>query len=176
MSRVGSIPIPINPRELMRLLPFPSSCLLEMLGPQVPASTTARDNPSIAKARIRARSKDSLTWPDCRFPMADQGTVSADGRGARSFLVGFVGPYQPWQALPSGQVQTITVNVTLGGDVPQDIVMQDSAVQKPDWCGPTTMVSPAPLPAAGDWAAWLDPCGGLDYFWFSGQANRTLSV
>jgi len=87
-----------------------------------------------------------------------------------------VGPYQPWQVLPSGSSQTITVNVTLGGDVPQDIVMQGSAAQKPDWFGPTTCTSPAPLPLPGDWAASLDPYGGLDYFWFSGQANRTLSV
>src|SRR6202035_615799 len=48
--------------------------------------------------------------------------------------------------------------------------------QKPDWFGPTTYNSPAMLPAAGDWAASLDPYGGLDYFWFSGHANRTLSV
>src|ERR1700685_1215983 len=32
-----------------------------------------------------------------------------------------VGPYQPWQVLPSGSSQPITVNVTLGGDAPQDI-------------------------------------------------------
>ncbi len=87
-----------------------------------------------------------------------------------------VGPYQPWQVLPSGLLQAITVTVTLGGDVPQDIVMPGSAAQKPDWFGPTTYNSPAPLPAAGDWAASLDPYGGLDYFWFSAQANRTLSV
>ena len=87
-----------------------------------------------------------------------------------------VGPYQPWQVLPSGSTQTITVNVTLGGDSPQDIVMQGSAVEKPDWFGPTTYSSPAPLPVPGDWAASLDPYGGLDYFWFTGQANRTLSV
>ena len=92
------------------------------------------------------------------------------------FWSGTVGPYQPWQVLPSGSTQTITVSVTLGGDVPQDIVMQGSAAQKADWFGPTTYSSPAPLPLAGDWAASLDPYGGLDYFWFSGQANRTLSV
>jgi len=86
------------------------------------------------------------------------------------------GPYQPWQVLPSGSSPPITVNVTLGGDVPQDIVMQGSAAQKPDWFGPTTYGTPAQLPIAGDWAASLDPYGGLDYFWFSGQANRTLSV
>ena len=87
-----------------------------------------------------------------------------------------VGPYQPWQVLPSGSAQTVTVNVTLGGDVLQDIVMQQSAAQKPDWFGPTTYNSPAALPVAGDWTASLDPYAGLDYFWFSGQANRTLSV
>jgi hypothetical protein len=87
-----------------------------------------------------------------------------------------VGPYQPWQVLPSGSAQAVVVNVTLGGDAPQDIVMLGSAAQKPDWFGPTTYNSPAQLPLAGDWAASLDPYGGLDYFWFAGQANRTLSV
>jgi hypothetical protein len=92
------------------------------------------------------------------------------------FWSGTVGPYQPWQVLPSGSAQDVIVNVTLGGDVPQDIVMQGSAARKPDWFGPTTYGSPAQLPVAGDWAASLDPYGGLDYFWFSAQANRTLSV
>ena len=45
--------------------------------------------------------------------------------------------------------QAIIVSVTLGGDVPQDIVMQGSAAQKPDWFGPTTYSSPAA--AAGCW-------------------------
>jgi len=92
------------------------------------------------------------------------------------FWSGTMGPYQPWQVLPSGSSPSIIVNVTLGGDVPKDLVMQGSAAQKPDWFGPTTYNSPAPLPVAGDWAASLDPYGGLDYFWFSGQANRTLAV
>lgn len=92
------------------------------------------------------------------------------------FWSGTVGPYQPWQVLPSGPLQTINVNVTLGGDTQQDIIMQGSAAQKPDWFGPTTYDAPAALPVAGDWAASLGPYGSLDYFWFSGQANRTLSV
>ena len=87
-----------------------------------------------------------------------------------------VGPYQPWQVLPSGSGQAVTVNVTLGGDTPQDIVMQSSAAQKPSFFGTTTYDSPAPLPLPGDWAASLDPYGGLDYFRFSAQTNRTLSV
>ena len=87
-----------------------------------------------------------------------------------------VGPYQPWQVTPSGSMQPIIVNVTLGGDTQQDIVMQSGSIQKPDWFGPTTYKAPAALPVAGDWAASLGPYGSLDYFWFSGQANRTLSV
>jgi len=87
-----------------------------------------------------------------------------------------VGPYQPWQVLPSGSLQTINVSVTLGGDTEQDIVMQGSAVQKPDWFGPTTYSAPAALPAVGDWQGVLGPYGSTDYFWFSGQGNRTLSV
>ena len=87
-----------------------------------------------------------------------------------------VGPYQPWQVKPSGSSQPIIVSVTLGGDTQQDIVMQNGSIQKPDWFGPTTYNSPASLPVAGDWAASLGPYGSLDYFWFSGQANRSLSV
>ena len=87
-----------------------------------------------------------------------------------------VGPYGPWQVAPSGLTSPIVVNVTLGGDVEQDVVMQNSALQKSDWFEPTTYQSPAPLPVVGDWAGSLSPYGNIDYFWFSGQANRTLSV
>jgi hypothetical protein len=89
-----------------------------------------------------------------------------------------VGPYQPWQVLPSGPWKSIQMNVgvTLGGDTRQDIVIEGSASQKPDWFGPTSYQSPAALPVAGDWAGALGPYGALDYFWFAGQANRTLSV
>jgi IPT/TIG domain len=87
-----------------------------------------------------------------------------------------LGPYGPWQVQPSGSAQPIIVNVTLGGDVQQDVLMQGSAVQKPNPFPPTTYNSPAVVPAGGDWQGSLSPYGDLDYFWFSGQANRTLSV
>lgn len=93
-----------------------------------------------------------------------------------SFWSDTVGPYQPWQVEPSGSVPPIIVNVALGGEVEQDVVMQSSAAQKADWFGPTNYQSPAPLPVAGGWAAALSPYGGLDYFWFAAQENRTLSV
>jgi hypothetical protein len=87
-----------------------------------------------------------------------------------------VGPYGPWQVQPSGAIQPITVTVTLGGDVHQDILMQNSAVYTPAWFDPTTYASPAALPTAGDWTAALGSYGDTDYFWFNAQANRTLSV
>ena len=87
-----------------------------------------------------------------------------------------VGPYEPWQVEPSGSAQPITVNVTLGENIQQDILMTGSALQKPDPFPSTTYASPATVPTGGDWAGTLSPYGELDYFWFSGQANRTLSV
>ena len=49
-------------------LRFPGSCLLEMWEPLSPASMTAPDSLSTAGDRVILRLKDSLIWPDCRFP------------------------------------------------------------------------------------------------------------
>jgi len=87
-----------------------------------------------------------------------------------------VGPYEPWQVEPSGSAQPITVNVTLGGDVQQDILMTGNALQKPAPFSATTYAAPVAVPTGSDWSSSLSPYGDLDYFWFSGQANRTLSV
>lgn len=87
-----------------------------------------------------------------------------------------VQPYGPWQVNPSGSIQPILVNVTLGGDTEQDILMQDSAVQKQAPFPPTNYSTPATVPLGGDWESALSPYGDLDYFWFNGQGNRTLSV
>lgn len=87
-----------------------------------------------------------------------------------------VGPYQPLQVEPSGSSATVNVAVSPGTDVEQDIVMQGSTSQVTAWFQPTTYSTPAAAPAAGDWKATLSPYADTDYFWFSGQANRTLSV
>ncbi len=89
---------------------------------------------------------------------------------------GEVGPYAGFEVQPSGSTQPTNVTVTLGGDVQQDILMQDSAVQTANWFGSTTYNSPAAVPTEGDWSAAFDPYGDIDYFWFAGQANRTISV
>lgn len=85
-------------------------------------------------------------------------------------------PYDPSQVLPSGTAQPITVKVDLGGDVEQDILMQVSASPAPDMFGPQDYTTPAPVPLAGDWMGTLSGYGDTDYFRFTGQANRTLSV
>jgi len=87
-----------------------------------------------------------------------------------------VGPYGPWQVQPSGTTVPIVVTVSKGGDALQDILMQSSAVHPPDWFEPVDYASPAPLPSVGEWLAGLSGYGNVDYFWFSGQSNRTLSV
>lgn len=87
-----------------------------------------------------------------------------------------VQPYGPWQVNPSGSIQPILVNVSLGGDADQDIVMQDSELQKPAPFPPTSYSSPAAVPLGGDWESSLSPYGDLDYFWFNAQANRTLTI
>ena len=87
-----------------------------------------------------------------------------------------IGPYGPWQVLPSGTFQPLIVTVSKGSDLQQDIVMQGSALQARDWFEPTSFAAPASLPAAGDWAGTLSGSGRADYFWFVAQSNRTLSV
>ena len=87
------------------------------------------------------------------------------------------GPYgSASQVQPSGSAQPILLTVTLGGDVSQNILMQSSAVQEPQWYGQTSFASPAQLPTSGNWAGVLSGYGNADFFQFSAQANRTLSV
>jgi hypothetical protein len=87
------------------------------------------------------------------------------------------GPYgSSSQVQPSGSAQPIQLTVTLGGDVTQNVLMQSSAVQAAQWYGQTSFAAPAQLPASGNWAGLLSGYGDSDFFKFSAQANRTLSV
>ena len=87
-----------------------------------------------------------------------------------------VGPYGPLQVAPSGVFQPVVVTVTAGNDVEQDILMQGSSIQTPDFFGPTSYASPAALPTAADWTVALGSYGASDYFYFPAQNNRTLTV
>ena len=87
------------------------------------------------------------------------------------------GPYSSAsQVQPSGSAQPILLTVTLGGDLTQNILMKSSAVQTPQWYGLTSFAAPVQLPASGSWAGALSGYGDADFFQFSAQANRTLSV
>src|SRR5579859_6617876 len=84
------------------------------------------------------------------------------------------GPYSPGPVSPSGSAQPITVTVSAGSDVAQDILMTGSAqpLSEPS----SSWTSPATLPPAGDWMTSLNNWGNTDYFLLSLQANRTMSI
>ena len=86
-----------------------------------------------------------------------------------------VGPYEPFQVPPSGAAAPVVVTVSRDGDVQQDLPMQGSAIAK-DWGEPETYDAPATLPKGGDWTGSFSYYGDSDYFQFSGQAYRTVSV
>ena len=54
--------------------------------------------------------------------------------------------------------------------------MTGSAVDTPDWFGPQNFSNPAPVPGNGDWTGTLSGYGNVDYFRFSGQAGRSMTV
>ena len=85
-----------------------------------------------------------------------------------------VGPYTPGPVSPSGLVQPITVTVTPGADLQQDILMAGTA--QPVSKAPSSWSAPAALPWGGDWLSSLSGYGHTDYFRLRAQANRTLSV
>ena len=87
-----------------------------------------------------------------------------------------VGPYAPWQVLPSGSMQPIVMTVTRGSDLQQDILMNGSAVDTPDPDAPDSFTAPRALPKTGDWTGKLSGYGDDEYLWLNGQTNRTLTV
>ncbi len=84
------------------------------------------------------------------------------------------GPYWPGPVLVSGSAQPITITVTAGSEISQDILMSASA--QPLAPISSSWTTPSPLPAGGDWIASLTGYGDVDYFLLPAQANRTLSV
>jgi hypothetical protein len=85
-----------------------------------------------------------------------------------------VGPYSPGPVAPSGLLQPITVTVTPGNEIEQDILMGSSA--QPVSPSASSWTAPAAVPLAGDWEALLSGYGDMAYFLLPAQANRTLSV
>ncbi len=87
------------------------------------------------------------------------------------------GPYgSSSQVKPSGAAPPMVVNVSVGGEIQQDILMQGGAVATAQWYVPTSYASPAQLPLSGSWAGALNSYGMADFFQFAAKSNRTLSV
>ncbi|HKU23858.1 MAG TPA: hypothetical protein VJQ54_00225, partial [Candidatus Sulfotelmatobacter sp.] len=84
-----------------------------------------------------------------------------------------VGPYSPGPVSPSGSFQPITITVSAGNDVQQDIMMTGTA--QPLRTPRSSWTTPAVLPGGGDWVSSLRE-GGPDYFQLAVQANRTISI
>ena len=84
-----------------------------------------------------------------------------------------VGPYSPGPVSPSGTFQPITVTVSAGSDVQQDILMTGTAQPLPEISSSWT--SPSALPEGADWISSLG-YDAVDYFLLPVQSNRTLSV
>jgi hypothetical protein len=87
-----------------------------------------------------------------------------------------VGPYAPSQVQPSGTTQAVTVTVTPGSDLRQDLLMTGSAIETAEASEGETFASPRALPKTGNWTDSLSGYGDADYFRMSGQASRTLTV
>ena len=93
----------------------------------------------------------------------------------RSWSFG-VAPNTPSQVAPSGQFSPITVTVQAGGDLLQDILMQESEQVQPHPGSGSSFANPAALPAGGGWGSWISGYGSADFFQFNAQANRTASI
>ncbi len=87
-----------------------------------------------------------------------------------------VGPYAPWQVLPSGTAQLILLSVSKGADLLQDVLMISSAGGLPETGEPDSFVAPRRLPVTGEWMGTISGYGDHDYFALNGQANRTLTM
>jgi hypothetical protein len=85
-----------------------------------------------------------------------------------------VGPYSPGPVSPSGTFQPLTVTLTPGQDLSQDILMAGSA--QPVSQSSSSWTSPAAIPPAGDWVSSLSAYGSVNYLPLHAQSNRTLSI
>ena len=87
-----------------------------------------------------------------------------------------VGPYAPWQVLPSGNVQPIVLTLSRGVDLQHDILMSSAVTDIPETGEPESFALQRVLPKSGDWMGKLSGYGDEDFFVLDGQNNRTLTV
>ena len=83
-----------------------------------------------------------------------------------------VGPYRNGQVNPSGNAPTIVLTVSKGAAITQDFLMSSSAAS-PEASG--TFDVPRNIPG-GEWRASLSSYGDTDYYGFSANAKRSMSI
>jgi Bacterial Ig-like domain (group 1)/IPT/TIG domain len=86
-----------------------------------------------------------------------------------------VGPYKQGSIPMSGTFTPITVTVSKGSDVNQDLVMQGAPSQPQDQWEPSTFAQPAEIPGGGNWIGSLSGYGDTDYYHLHARANRSFS-
>ena len=86
-----------------------------------------------------------------------------------------VGPYAPLQVNPSGLLAPVVVQVVIGGDALQDVVMAGGAIPPSAHHDSQDYSNPVAVPG-GEWLSGFNVTGGTNYYWISAQANRTLSI
>jgi len=111
-----------------------------------------------------------------QFPSGGSAKYQVTVEAVDSILSMRVGPYSPYQVSPSGTMQPITLTISAGQDVQQDILMSANAQPVRSPAGAETWISPAPVPVSGDWIGSLGTYDQESYFLLTGQANRTMSI
>ena len=86
-----------------------------------------------------------------------------------------VGPYKEGSIPMSGTFTPITVTVSKGSDVSQDLVMKSAPSQPQDQWEPSTFTQFAEIPGGGDWIGSLSGYGDIDFYHLHARANRTFS-
>ena len=75
----------------------------------------------------------------------------------------------------SGTFTPITVTVSKGADINQDLVMKSAPSQPQDQWEPSTFTQFAEIPGGGDWIGSLSSYGDTDFYHLHARANRTFS-
>ncbi len=86
-----------------------------------------------------------------------------------------VGPYKDGSIPMSGTFTPITVTVSKGSDISQDLVMKSAPSQPQDQWEPSSFPQLAEIPGGGDWIGSLSGYGDTDFYHLHARANRTFS-
>jgi hypothetical protein len=86
-----------------------------------------------------------------------------------------VGPYKEVSVPMSGTFTPITITVSKGSDISQDLVMKSAPSQPQDQWEPSTFTQLAEIPGGGDWNGSLSGYGDTDFYHLHARANRTFS-